>query len=135
MAQALRDHVRHHPTGIVVSGEVGIYLRRKPDTVRAADVQRAIEQRVYRSAQVQERLREMVVRGVLLVHPQGTAIGQVHGLAVMAAGDLAFGLPARITATSITAVASCSACSSSGTGAAGGQRLSKRSFRVFSIGG
>lgn len=68
-------------------------------TVRATDVQRAVEQRVYRSALVQERLREMIVRGVLLVKPTGTAVGQLYGLAVMAAGDLPFGLPARITAT------------------------------------
>ncbi|MCC7367888.1 MAG: AAA family ATPase [Chloroflexi bacterium] len=67
--------------------------------VRAADVQRAVEQRVYRSAAVQERLREMIVRGVLLVQPTGTAVGQVNGLAVMAVGDLPFGQPARITAT------------------------------------
>jgi predicted ATP-dependent protease len=33
------------------------------------------------------------------VKPEDSAVGEIHGLAVMAAGDLPFGLPARITAT------------------------------------
>jgi predicted ATP-dependent protease len=67
--------------------------------VRDVDVRRAVEQRVYRSALVQERLREMIQRGVLLIRPEGRAIGQVHGLAVVGLGDLQFGHPSRITAT------------------------------------
>jgi predicted ATP-dependent protease len=67
--------------------------------VRAADVRRAIEQRIYRSAMVQERLGEMVRRGVLLIQPRGAVVGQIHGLAVVGLGDLAFGQPCRITAT------------------------------------
>ena len=67
--------------------------------VREDDVRRAIEQRVYRSALVQERLREMIQRGVLLIRPEGSAVGQVHGLAVVGLGDLQFGHPSRITAT------------------------------------
>ncbi|MGE3271692.1 MAG: Lon protease family protein [Chloroflexota bacterium] len=68
-------------------------------SVRAEDVRRAVEQRIYRSSLVQERLREMIARGVLLVRPEGEAVGQLHGLAVLALGDLPFGQPARITAT------------------------------------
>lgn len=67
--------------------------------VRAEDVRQATEQRVYRSAQVQERLREMVRRGTVVIRPEGTAIGQVHGLAVVDLGDVPFGHPSRITAT------------------------------------
>ncbi|MFN8632660.1 MAG: ATP-binding protein [Chloroflexota bacterium] len=67
--------------------------------VREVDVSRAVDQRVYRSALVQERLREMVQRGVLLIQPEGTAVGQIHGLAVLAMGDESFGQPSRITAT------------------------------------
>jgi lon-related putative ATP-dependent protease len=68
-------------------------------TMRSEHVRRAVEQHIYRSALVQERLREMIVRGVLLVRPEGRAIGQVHGLAVISAGDVPFGQPSRITAT------------------------------------
>jgi predicted ATP-dependent protease len=67
--------------------------------VREDDVRRAVEQRAYRSALIQERLREMIQRRVLLIRPDGSAVGQVHGLAVLALGDLQFGHPSRITAT------------------------------------
>ncbi len=38
IAAELRAFVREHSLGKVRSGEVGIYVRRNPDTVRAADV-------------------------------------------------------------------------------------------------
>ncbi|MBI4771840.1 MAG: Uma2 family endonuclease [Chloroflexi bacterium] len=37
-AESLKTSVRHRQLGKVVSGEVGIYTRRNPDTVRGADV-------------------------------------------------------------------------------------------------
>jgi len=67
--------------------------------VREDDVRRAVEQRIYRSALIQERLREMIQRGILLIRPEGSAVGQVHGLAVVGLTDLQFGHPSRITAT------------------------------------
>ena len=67
--------------------------------IRAEHIRTAVEQRRYRSALMQERLREMVARGVLLIRPTGEAVGQIHGLAVLQAGDVAFGHPCRITAT------------------------------------
>jgi lon-related putative ATP-dependent protease len=68
-------------------------------TIGAAHVRRAVEQRIYRSAMVAERLRELTARGVLIIRPQGTAVGQVHGLSVVSVGDLEFGRPVRITAS------------------------------------
>jgi lon-related putative ATP-dependent protease len=67
--------------------------------VSAAHVRRAVEQRVYRAALVQERLKELIARGVLLVRPEGTAVGQINGLAVIGLGEISFGRPSRITAT------------------------------------
>ncbi|MDA1194236.1 MAG: ATP-binding protein [Planctomycetota bacterium] len=43
--------------------------------------------------------REMIATGVIRVHTQGRAVGQVNGLAVMSAGPLTYGFPNRITAT------------------------------------
>ncbi len=37
-AEALKGFVRRQKLGKVVSGEVGVYIRRNPDTVRGADV-------------------------------------------------------------------------------------------------
>ena len=65
-------------------------------------VQAALEAKVYRSNQVEERLQEMIDRGSLFVDVQGEAVGQVNGLAVYSLGDYAFGKPSRITvATSL----------------------------------
>lgn len=68
-------------------------------TVDAADVRRALEQRVHRSARIEERIREMIARGTILVDTEGAVVGQVNGLSVTGMGDHAFGQPSRITAT------------------------------------
>ncbi len=66
-------------------------------TVLAPDVQRAINERVYRSNQYEERMREMVTDGTIMLDVTGAAVGQVNGLAVLELGDYAFGRPSRIT--------------------------------------
>jgi lon-related putative ATP-dependent protease len=68
------------------------------DRVIAEDVQRAIDERIYRSNQFEERMREAIVDGSITVDTQGAVIGQVNGLAVLELGDYAFGRPSRITA-------------------------------------
>ena len=68
--------------------------------VIAADVERAIDERVYRSNQYEERMRELITDGTILVEVSGAAVGQVNGLAVLELGDYAFGRPSRITCSS-----------------------------------
>ena len=65
--------------------------------VGGEDVSRAIEQKVYRSDLIQERIREMIRRGVLKIDTEGEVVGQVNGLSVIDLGDLSFGRPTRIT--------------------------------------
>jgi lon-related putative ATP-dependent protease len=62
-------------------------------------VSHAIEQKVYRSNLIQERVREMIEEGVLKIDAEGEVVGQVNGLSVMDMGDLSFGRPTRITAS------------------------------------
>jgi len=69
------------------------------DLIEREHVLRAIEEKHYRSNLLEERLREMVAQGVLLIDTTGAKAGQVNGLSVFSMGDLAFGTPARITAT------------------------------------
>jgi Uma2 family endonuclease len=38
IAALLKAYLRSHPIGKAMTGEVGVYIRRDPDTVRAADV-------------------------------------------------------------------------------------------------
>ncbi len=68
------------------------------DVVSAAHVKRAVEEKCYRSNLVEERLRELITNGTIMVDVTGTEVGQVNGLAVIDLGDLRFGKPSRITA-------------------------------------
>jgi predicted ATP-dependent protease len=67
-------------------------------TVGAQHVEKAIEQKVYRSNLVEDRVQEFIQKGVLKVDVTGEVVGQVNGLSVYDLGDYAFGRPSRITA-------------------------------------
>ncbi len=85
----LRDVVR----------EASHWAGRDGDGLVSADhVQKAIDHRIYRSNQVEERIREMIGDGTILVDSDGEVVAQVNGLSVMMLGDYAFGRPSRITA-------------------------------------
>lgn len=61
-------------------------------------VKEAIDAKIYRSNQIEERIQEMIDRGSIFVDTDGEVVGQVNGLAVYSMGDYAFGKPTRITA-------------------------------------
>jgi predicted ATP-dependent protease len=67
-------------------------------TVTAADVDRAVEQKVYRSSLVEDRIQEFITNGTIKVAVTGARAGQVNGLSVYDLGDYSFGRPSRITA-------------------------------------
>jgi lon-related putative ATP-dependent protease len=62
-------------------------------------VERALEERVYRSSLIQRKIEEMIARGIILIDTEGEAVGQVNGLSVVDLGDYSFGRPNRVTAT------------------------------------
>ncbi len=62
------------------------------------DVQRAIDNRVFRSDRLRQRTQEEIERRTVLLDTEGEQIGQVNGLSVIQMGDFAFGRPSRITA-------------------------------------
>ena len=66
--------------------------------VNGVHVEKAIEERIYRHSRIEDRLREVMAEGTLIVETSGTRKGQVNGLAVLNTGDYAFGKPSRITA-------------------------------------
>jgi len=68
------------------------------ELVSTEHVERAINERVYRLNLVEERLRDLIRRGVIMVDVEGAVVGQVNGLAVLDFGDFSFGRPSRITA-------------------------------------
>jgi predicted ATP-dependent protease len=62
-------------------------------------VQKALEEKVYRSNLIEKKIDEMITRNVLLIETEGEKVGQVNGLAVLSLGDYGFGKPSRITAS------------------------------------
>ncbi len=66
--------------------------------VTAEDVRQAIEERVYRSNRVEERIRELIEDGTILIDTEGEVVGQVNGISLVTLGDYTFGKPTRITA-------------------------------------
>ncbi|UCE10913.1 MAG: AAA family ATPase [Candidatus Thorarchaeota archaeon] len=71
--------------------------KEKAKHVSAAHVKKAIEEKVYRSNLIQEKIQEMIKRRVILIDTQGEKVGQVNGLTVMKYGDFTFGGPSRVT--------------------------------------
>ena len=67
--------------------------------VSRTHVRHALEQRRWRSNSVDERLREEIATGSLLIDVRDQRVGQVNGLTVYQSGIVAYGKPSRITAT------------------------------------
>ncbi|HOM80239.1 MAG TPA: AAA family ATPase [Armatimonadota bacterium] len=67
------------------------------DVVMAEDVTKALEEREYRSRMLEEKIREWIEEGTLMIDTTGAVVGQVNGLSVSALGDYVFGRPSRIT--------------------------------------
>ncbi|MBS1251124.1 MAG: hypothetical protein MAG451_00154 [Anaerolineales bacterium] len=68
------------------------------DLVTRGDVQQAIEAGIFRRNRIEERIRELIDQGTLIVETEGQTVGQANGLAVLKLGDHAFGRPSRVTA-------------------------------------
>jgi len=69
------------------------------DFITGSHVKKAIEEKIYRSKLIQEKIQEMIKRGILLIDTETENVGQVNGLSVMSLGDFAFGSPSRVTAS------------------------------------
>ncbi|PKB82471.1 MAG: hypothetical protein BZY88_04380 [SAR202 cluster bacterium Io17-Chloro-G9] len=76
------------------------YWARKDSSTLVHDthVLQAKAHKVHRLNLMEERLREMIAEGSLLLEVSGSVVGQVNGLAVYDLGDFSFGRPGRITA-------------------------------------
>ena len=61
-------------------------------------VDKAVQEKVYRSNLVESYIREAIERGKILVDTKGEVSGQVNALQITDLGDYSFGAPSRITA-------------------------------------
>lgn len=66
--------------------------------VMAEDVEKAVEEKEYRSNLIEQKIQELMEQGVIMIDTEGEIVGQVNGLSVYSLGDYLFGRPSRITA-------------------------------------
>jgi len=66
--------------------------------ISASHVQKAIDEKLFRHNLIEERIRDMINRGTIMIDAEGAVVGQVNGLSIYALGDITFGKPSRITA-------------------------------------
>lgn len=69
------------------------------DIISEKYIEKAIDEKVYRSNKYEEKLNEMFQEETILIDLDGEKIGQINGLAVLGTSDYAFGKPSRITAS------------------------------------
>ena len=75
------------------------YWARKDNAslVSAHHVERAVEERRFRHNLPDERIRELMNNGTIMIDVDGLVVGQVNGLSLYSLGDVIFGKPSRIT--------------------------------------
>ncbi|MFB6355323.1 MAG: Lon protease family protein [bacterium] len=66
--------------------------------VTDTDVQKAVDEMVYRSNRMEERIQELIDEGTILIDTDEDVVGQLNGISVLPVGDYQFGKPSRITA-------------------------------------
>lgn len=74
-----------------------IAKERKGKKIVREDVEKAIDERYFRSALVEDHINEMIERGDILLSTNTRRVGEINGLAVYSLGDVSFGKPTRIT--------------------------------------
>lgn len=68
------------------------------EITRRVHVQKAIDEKIYRSSRVKEHSQEAILRETIFIDTEGSKVGQVNGLSVLMLGNIRFGKPTRITA-------------------------------------
>ena len=67
--------------------------------VSASAVDKAIQEGIYRSNLLEERLQELITDQTIMIDVIGQAIGQINALSVLSVGDHSFGRPSKVTAS------------------------------------
>lgn len=65
--------------------------------IQSSHIRKAIEEKLYRSNLIQDRLNEMIGDKQILIDITDKKVGQVNGLSIITLGDIEFGIPNRIT--------------------------------------
>ncbi|WP_286240673.1 Lon protease family protein [Neptuniibacter halophilus] len=74
-------------------------IREEDELINADHVEMALNAKERRTSRMSEKIAESILNETVLIDTEGEAIGKANGLTVLQVGDVAFGTPARITAT------------------------------------
>lgn len=85
-------------TEAMIMESAALCQRRDGVLVEASDVEAALAARTLRHNYPEQRMREAIAEGDVLISMQGEQVGQVNGLNVVDLGDHCFGFPVRVTA-------------------------------------
>ena len=66
-------------------------------SIGAEHIKKAMDENIYRSRLIDDKIKEMIEEGSILIDTTGEKVGQVNGLVVYDLGDYSFGKPGRIT--------------------------------------
>ncbi len=66
--------------------------------ISAKHVRKAMDEKIFRHNLPEEKIREMINQGSIMIDDSGVQVGQINGLSVHTLGDISFGRPSRITA-------------------------------------
>jgi predicted ATP-dependent protease len=99
----LRDHQRKLTARFLDIAKLGVEAshwagKAGHEVVLAEDVDAAIAQQERRRNLVEERTREAIADGTVMIDTEGARVAQVNGISVIDVGDYDFGTPARVTA-------------------------------------
>lgn len=67
-------------------------------SVTRKHVEKALQEKIYRGNQYEEKINSLISDGSFLIDTQGAKIGEINALAVYNLGDYAFAKPSKITA-------------------------------------
>lgn len=82
----------------LVMESAALCCARKNGLVEAGDVEAALQARIWRHDYPDQRLRESIAEGEIMIELRGGKVGQINGLTQVDLGDYRFGFPVRITA-------------------------------------
>ncbi len=67
--------------------------------VKETHLLKAVEEKTFRSNLEDQKIKEAVAKGILLIETSGSKVGQANGLSVIELGDFEFGQASRVTAS------------------------------------
>jgi predicted ATP-dependent protease len=76
-----------------------IAVKENSHLVNRGHVEQTVTRTKFRASLPSKRFQELINDGTIRVATKGKVVGQINGLAVIQAGPLSYGFPARITAT------------------------------------